>query len=76
MRGYVQGVNPGNAPSNTMISGRPDNSDLPGHFPFAIGPAAAGEGGGDPGGREDDQRDGQSTAPSTDMIVAIHFDET
>eukprot|EP00959_Pyramimonas_sp_CCMP1952_P382150 8007548-Pyramimonas_sp.AAC.1 len=35
-----------------------------------------GEGGGDPGGREDDQRDDQSTATRADMIAAMHFDET
>eukprot|EP00959_Pyramimonas_sp_CCMP1952_P115704 2419287-Pyramimonas_sp.AAC.1 len=41
------------------------NLDLPGHFPFAIGSAVAGEGGGGPGGRDDDQRGDQPPAQAT-----------
>eukprot|EP00959_Pyramimonas_sp_CCMP1952_P398269 8344557-Pyramimonas_sp.AAC.1 len=57
-RGGAQGTNPGNAPFNSKISDHPNNLDLPGHLPFTIGPAVSGEGGGDPEGHVDDQRDG------------------
>eukprot|EP00959_Pyramimonas_sp_CCMP1952_P157838 3300348-Pyramimonas_sp.AAC.1 len=76
MQECAGGKCPGNVRSNINMSGPPDSFDLPGRLLFAIGAAVIGEGGGEPGGHGDDQRDDRSTAPSTGMIAAMQFDET
>eukprot|EP00959_Pyramimonas_sp_CCMP1952_P333239 6977763-Pyramimonas_sp.AAC.1 len=73
--GGPHGVNAGDVPVNAKISGHPNALDLPGHLPFTVGAAVAGEGGGGLGGQGDDRRDDRSTAPSTGVIVALQFDE-
>eukprot|EP00959_Pyramimonas_sp_CCMP1952_P175371 3665295-Pyramimonas_sp.AAC.1 len=56
--------------------GRLLTATCPAISPFASGSAASGGGGGGRGGSDGDQRDGQSTAPSAGMLVAVQVDET
>eukprot|EP00959_Pyramimonas_sp_CCMP1952_P103806 2170463-Pyramimonas_sp.AAC.1 len=72
----AQGVNPGNVPFNAKMSSHPNALGSPSRLPFTVGAAAAGAGRAGQGVHDDDQRDDQSTAPSTGMHVALQWDET
>eukprot|EP00959_Pyramimonas_sp_CCMP1952_P413357 8661595-Pyramimonas_sp.AAC.1 len=72
----AQSVSLGNVHFNAKISSHPNTFDLPRRAPLTAGTAATDGGGVGQGGQEDDQRDGQSTVPSTGMLVALAWGDS